>query len=254
MHLQPCLSQFHSRDCAAAYSRGASPAACSTMGCSTPSMMPGDPSLLPSLASCASTSFTSQSAPAPCMPPALQREAAVGGSRQPSEDGSECATLGAAGLQLPPIHRTADHGGAVCAVRDDHDGFTPSSSSAVSNFYGAFDDSSVSQHWRTEAHPDARQRETETASSTAAVAESRIEAHSRVVAASSLSMTAAAMVPAGPVARPATEIRSRPPRGAAAEAAAAQSAELDAAQILSTFPSLAGAAARLGVARSSPTA
>ena len=47
--------------------------------------------------------------------------------------------------------------------------------------------------------------------------------------------------------RPVTEIRSRPPRGAAAQVAAVQSAELDAAQILSTFPSLAGAAAELGV-------
>ena len=37
---------------------------------------------------------------------------------------------------------------------------------------------------------------------------------------------------------PAPEVRSRPPRGAAAQAAAAQSLELDAAQILSSFPGL----------------
>ena len=36
--------------------------------------------------------------------------------------------------------------------------------------------------------------------------------------------------------RPAPEVRSRPPRGAAAQAAAAQSLELDAAQIISNFP------------------
>ena len=51
----------------------------------------------------------------------------------------------------------------------------------------------------------------------------------------------AVAVAAASVVWPASEVRSRPPRGAAAQAAAAQSAELDAAQLLSTFPQLSGA-------------
>ena len=49
---------------------------------------------------------------------------------------------------------------------------------------------------------------------------------------------AAAAAAAASASRPATEVRSRPPRGAAAMAAAVQSAEVDVAQILSAFPGL----------------
>ena len=53
---------------------------------------------------------------------------------------------------------------------------------------------------------------------------------------------AAAATAASAASRPAPEVRSRPPRGAAAQAAAAASLELDAAQIISTFPSLRSSA------------
>ena len=197
-------------------------------------------------------------------PPALQRQGGGGGSNHPSEDGAErivVPTAPRAAQPLPPINLTVANSHAVHAAVCGRGGFAPLSPSAPSLPDGASEDGEMSRLWATE-NGSAVDWDVAAASGISpttlqppwrsAAAKAKM---TRAAAAAKLSEAAAAELSAAAAtgARPATEVRSRPPRGAAAQAAAVQSAELDAAQIISTFPSLAGAAVELGVAPPLPT-